>query len=75
MIAGRHSLIYHVREDYSILKGSRHPRTLTLGQAMLTVSGMQLSRLAPVEPVAGFVEYVAEFWKRYGVTLTPLKAA
>jgi hypothetical protein len=52
-----------------------HPRTLTLGQAMLTVSGMQLSRLAPVEPVAGFVEYVAEFWKRYGVTLTPLKAA
>jgi hypothetical protein len=51
-----------------------HPRTLTLGQAMLTVSGMQLSHLAAVEPVAGFVEYVAEFWKRYGVTLTPPKS-
>ncbi len=41
---------------------------IAVGSTTLSISGVQLSSLSPVEPVTGLVEYAIEKWQRFGIT-------
>jgi hypothetical protein len=52
-----------------------HPRIVRLGFVTFTASGLELSRLPAVPSIPGLIEYVAEYWKKYGISVTGVNAA
>lgn len=50
------------------------PRRVNIGWVTFSASGWELSKLVPVEAVSGLVDYVLEFWKRYGITASVSRA-
>jgi hypothetical protein len=65
----------HHLADIGLIQFTALAYTMNLPKRTVGYSYCGLSRLVPVEPVAGFVDYVAEFWKKYGVTLSSAAGA
>jgi hypothetical protein len=42
---------------------------LNTGLVIFTTSGAELARLSGAQPREGFLDFVAEHWKRYGITI------